>query len=391
MFTPSGRFRASRCAGSVYLPREAREGDKRTRRGSGFHAFAERCREIGYDAALAEVPADADHRSLCEAVDPLQLPVAWEHARQEIAYAYDFETDTARELVGVKNREYHKAVPPLGPTEIAGTVDIIEEGEALAVDDLKSGYFDRAHAMQLATYLLFVARATGRDSGITRAIYVDEATGQAKIVERSYDAFELEVQAAEIRALIKTLAESKAAYEQTGIAETAPGDWCKYCDARPNCPEYSNTGRELMAGARAGETFLARVRRECETPEGAAAWWTFLERVPSITSEIRSAVEKRVPFDLPDGRTVESVTTTKRAVNDVEKLVAALALEGRDVSSALESVQHTTIGKLEKALGGKKAATPIIAALIRTNNGIVEQTSTRIDAVEPKKIAKGAA
>jgi hypothetical protein len=382
-FTPSGRYRARRCHGSTYLPRETRRELARvTVRGTLFHAFAVRCGEIGYEAALAEVPHDAPHRSLCESVNPLLLPYDWSRVRQEVPFAYDPATDTARELIGVTDRNY---APFIRAGEIPGTIDLLESEPqvVVTVGDLKTGRWSAAYRPQIRSYTLIAARAHRVERGVAQAIYVDENAREARISEEVLDSFDLEEEAAEIRLLLSDLEVSRLRWLESGVPDTHPGDWCTYCDARPHCPEYGAVGRELSDRIDDEPSFLTQMRRELDTPEGLARWWLFLERAPAVLETIRAEVHARAPFPLPDGREVREVVGSERAVTNPALVTAALEAMGWGdaARSALLVEQRMTVGRLVAALGGKKTAQVIIERLIKMGAGVTRAETRSIAAI----------
>lgn len=385
-FSGSKIHRATMCTASTYLPREESEASIARERGTGFHAFPERCAKIGYEAALADIPLDAPHRSLCEAVNPLLLPIAWDKARHEVAFAFDLATGEARELVGAKERDYSG----VRDTEIAGTVDLLEiTDESVTVSDWKTGRWDAAHQLQLAAYGLMVSTALGRDAITTRAIYVEESTGEARIAPSALDEFALADVHRQLRELDARCRADAAEWRATGVQTTRTGDHCRYCDCRAACREYSNAGRDLATAAMAQrETFIERVRSEIKTPIGAARWFQFLELAPAAIDAVRKELEAAAPLDLGDGRHVAMVAPEgKRTVKDADAVYKELVEMGRGAAAEEACVieRSTTMAKLAKSLGGGKGADAIIERLIARKAGIAKsQPQPKLTVVESK-------
>ena len=93
--TGSGIARALKCVGPMVLP-HVRRTNQDAAWGTALHAFLHDVRVVGLDRALER--AAPEHREAFAALDFDKLPLDPQAYAGEVAFAYDVEHDTAREL-----------------------------------------------------------------------------------------------------------------------------------------------------------------------------------------------------------------------------------------------------------------------------------------------------
>lgn len=218
-----------------------------------------------------------------------------DHLRAEVAFGWDHETDTARELGG-SDRDYSGA-----RGQLAGTADLISVNRASrsgAVHDWKTGDGTGA-TMQLRTLALMLARAHDLDAVTVSALEVSPSGVEAVCLE-TLDTFDFAVIAGE-------LAEAIAAVPD---AEPAPGSHCSelYCPARASCP----IGRAAIAELVPVDALVQHTMSTNITGPDHAAW--MLDRVRLVEAAcaaVKSAIKTACPSEgwtLVDGSVLREGT-----------------------------------------------------------------------------------
>lgn len=247
------------CDASVALPHAHYESPY-TVRGTAIHEFLEACSKVGREDALAQV--DEEFRDACAELnleglhDQLSLAA-------EVSFAYNFETDTAREL----GRGQGRAYDDVEENEIPCTLDVVGvrdiNGVRVEVGGIyqtvstrrgkyvewKSGYSTRrriAGVVQIDFGALCVARAYGCDVVEGELVHVHEDI--APWVQRKVIAsWELDAFASEVRERARAWLDLRKRF----IAGEMPrdfntGEWCDRCPAREFCPAQSTLIRHAL-------------------------------------------------------------------------------------------------------------------------------------------------
>jgi hypothetical protein len=338
--TPSGRYRAKHCVGSVVLPQVYTPSGPEAEYGTGVHDFAADVLTVGRDKALARVRGKV-WEPTCEGFDPYRLPVDWDGERHvEVSYAYDVVAGTGRVLGYRLNRRY----PPTRPSELKGTADLTlyHRGRSQVVGvDWKTGRSRDEYWTQVEVYLLKAARAHGADSAIGVLAYIDKDTGEVTAETREYDAIDLATVATELKREHEETAAARKAYAggRGTLPPTHAGDWCKWCNAKPHCPEFGTAAMTLTVPTNF-ESWLDRVRVEIRTPEGYAkirrTLTLFEEAAREIKEEGRQYVLERGEVDLDETTKVRAISGTRTTINgDVAVDVLGEHVGGREKAEAL--------------------------------------------------------
>lgn len=361
--TASNLGRVFNCVGSEALPHSDTTSEFSALCTAG-HAFIARAGEIGRDKALAEIDEHAAHRKLCEALPLDKLPQGGDH---ELALAWDYVTDAARELPADGHRDYSDAEP----TEFVGTADYVGRGASwVVVVDWKMGYRylgPARESRQLRILALAAARLTGLDE--VRAAYCFlKDDGSYALSWATFNAFDLAEIADELRELSETLDDQRAEGSPLSLRQ---GEWCDFCPAYNHCPAKMKLARAL--GTDEEIESLARIERQIDamTDEQLGGLYTKLDRYDDISTRLREITRKRAaqrPFDLPDGRRVGTVQWPFTVVNVAIAYPIVVARHGAAVAEkifprkgtvgALDELDEATLIEIEQRRGIVKGAKP---------------------------------
>lgn len=279
------------CGASVALP-HARYESPYTRRGDAIHSFLEACTKVGRDEALKQ--CDVEWHDVCAELNLEGLDAALNLAA-EVSFAYNFVTDTARELGRGQGRLYDDVTDD----EIPCTLDVVgvRDIEASGVRrgkyvEWKSGWSTRRRISLVAQIdfgALCVARAYGCDVVEGELVHVHEDV-QPWVQRRVIEAWELDAFAAELREHAK---EWRALRERF-IAGEVPttfntGEWCERCPAREFCPAMATLVRRALA-ARDEFDGPLRVSLDTMTDEQLSRLWSDVNEADSILSTLKGRI-----------------------------------------------------------------------------------------------------
>jgi len=379
----------ARCIGAAALPSVQEESSDAATAGTGRHTFLRRAAEIGRDAALAEIPADASWRSTCEGIDTDALP----RGDWEVAYAYHPETDTARILGHDMARDYSAAEAD----EITGTADLITTHEGIPwVIDFKGSESvdDPAQNLQLGFYALAHCRVIGRDEARVSIAYV-HTDGHVEWVHARLDGWDLETIASRVRAIWSRAREAREAYTHRGLTpDLAAGSHCRYCPSFALCPAQVTLAYELVT---ARDEMTAEGVLKLDDAQAGAAWvkvGLYREILERIEASLRVRAQIR-GLPLPDGSQLVVQESTRKTL-DVEKALPILrALIGDRAETFVDrsiasSVVETVSREVALARGEKvKATREGVWTALRGARAVREQTYTQLRVKKPRAAAQG--
>lgn len=363
---------ASRCLGAVVLPGVHTTSDA-AEAGTGRHTYLRRVAEVGRDAALAEIPADAPWRSTCEGIAVDEIP----SGRWETAYAYHPATDTARVLGADMARDYSAATDD----EVTGTADLVAtyEGYPWVIDFKGSEAVDPASInLQLGFYALAHTRTVGADAARVSLCYV-HSDGRLEWDHAELDGWDLDAIASRVRDLWTRARELRATGQTPDLRA---GLHCRYCPAMPMCPAQVTLAREL---AREETPEAAAVLTLSDEAAGAA--WVKIAQYRQVLDRIEGALRERAQLrglPLPDGSRLV-VQESVRRVLDVDRTLPVLrSLVGDRAESFVErSISATVVESIArevaKARGEKLTTTrEAVWSALRVEKAVKESVYTQL-------------
>lgn len=305
------------CPASWALPHAVEEAGEPAQRGSAIHAFLAAVHTKGRDAALEAVPEE--YRAACEVIDVERLPT---HLAVEVAYAYDPERGSAREIGRDTGRDYSAA----RPGEIAGTADLVglDGSDTVVIYDYKSGWSNqvaaREHA-QLRALALMAARTHGASAARIGIIRLWES-GVATYDVAELDAVDLDEVELELGRTLYEVRAAEHAIEQGRIPDTRPGPHCRYCPAAATCPSQTALVRQAVAAPAELDAMIGIAL----TPEIAARAYERIREVRAVIGRVEAqiyAMASREPIDLGGGKFL-GLRTSERESIDGDKAMPLL-------------------------------------------------------------------
>jgi len=351
--------RAKRCALSVALP-HANHQTEWTERGTVLHEFLEAVVNFDRETALAAMPDE--YREACENLN-LEGLDAQLSLGAEIAFAYNLETDTCREL----GRGVGRAYDTVGIDEVPCTLDVVGVRKISDITrgfyaDWKSGWRARKIAGndQIAFGALCISRAYDCDVVDGQLIHVHEDL--PPYVQRIvYERWELDFYRDELRehhARWKALRARVLGGDMP--REYSTGPWCDGCSAREFCPAQTSQIRALIAG----DTFDGIMRMSPIPDSALAELYEDIERAESALKFAKSklwgiAAQRTVSLGLePDGKSERWIGRLIRDGNeklDGEAVYDVVAREYGDEAATAATEVVSSKKKLDAAI---KAAVP---------------------------------
>jgi hypothetical protein len=262
----------------------------------------------------------------------------------EVAYAYAPETDTARKMGYSLGRRYDTA-----DAEIAGTIDAmaLTDGGAVVIDWKTGSDFGNlvphaAENWQLKLYALAVARAHGINN--VTVVIARITPDEVRTTSHTLDAMDLDMVAAEVQALVASVATSKP----------TPGLHCRRCKAVATCPATATATDALVP--------VQPIAIEIKTPEQASAALVRLRQVQAACEQMEAMLKiyaiNNDGIALPGGKRWVKTTVDRESISlsgqDMAMGVGLICEAGAE--SALESKTTTSKAAIERALkaGGLK-------------------------------------
>jgi hypothetical protein len=355
------------CLGSSVLPNVGRLHSA-SDRGTVIHRYLEDVVRYGQSAALGNVPEE--HRAECKRIDVSGILAVARDAEPEAAFAWSPSTDKGRKLSST-NRAYDD----VSEDEIAGTADLVVDAKPYRVIDYKTGRHEveaPERNWQLRTLAIAVARAY-EVTEIAVEIWKLRDDGGWWVRSHTFDAFDLDATAAEIRARLEQANAVKTGARKLQLVE---GDHCEWCPSLTSCPAKTTLARSLVTVTKSMDNMDALSLEE----RGLA--WDVITRAQMVIDKIRRALEDLAQFEpipLPDGRTLSLQEDTREYV--VGEVVREVVAEryGADVAAKVCEVKvSSSKAALDRELG--KAAKEVKDE-IRRRGGVRVVRSTRLKAV----------
>ncbi|MDO9020522.1 MAG: PD-(D/E)XK nuclease family protein [Deltaproteobacteria bacterium] len=362
-----------RCPAAPALPAVWTESTDDQVAGTERHRFLQRAGEVGREAAVAEVPADAPWRAQVLGIDTDEIPAG---GRYEIAYAYDVAADTAREQGQWVERAYDA-----GATEVSGTLDLVlppgEGRPRWTVIDFK-GFDEVAPAvrnLQLGFGAVALARVYDLDEVDVAIGYIGHG-GDIRWDRATLGAFAIEAHALRIRSLFAAVDRARATLAAGGLPDFSTGTHCRYCAALPFCPAQTAAVRAFLADPPTPD------RLALLSDEDAGRVWPLLLAVEEMTKRAKASVRARAELSglpLPGGERLVPVLVPRRKIIDLDGMLAILREQfGAQADAIVErSLSFESVGELVRQVapgrGQKKVLDALTAKLLAAK--VVQSTS----------------
>lgn len=409
MITGSKIHRVWKCPASAALPQIDSEDEPSPARdrGTKIHTFLERVGNVGRDQALAEC-TDPELYPLLVAIDTDALPAG---LACEVAFAWNWRTQSARELGRGIGRNYELTAAPPTEDEIACTLDLVGVGQLTRgyVGDYKTGH-SRLPAPdqngQLMLGALCVQSVYNCDDCVLELIHIHR-DGDHHRVRRTVDAWELAAFAAELAAAMDLVGHWRAEHAAGRAVSAHEGAHCAHCPAFNSCPAKTALiraiPRELAAMGVAPELDdkgKLIMQPGYITAATAADTWMFLERLEDVVDRAKqeicgiAAVAGDIP--LPDGRVIGRLQTERRVLDGrigAEVIEERYGRQTRDevveLKLSITAVQKAVTKHLKpgQKVTGKDGVLDVVLAEIERRGGVGLNTTDSIKPHVPRKRA----
>mgnify|MGYP001565594815 FL=1 len=340
---PSGSslHRVEACGGELVLPQTREAESAWCSYGSVVHAFLRDVSVLGVEEALAAAPEE--HRDALALVSVAELPSSRpDQYASEIAFAYDWRADTAREIGRGLSRDYSG----LTADELPGTADLVGvTDDAVVVWDYKSGFAPLGpprESPQLLFYALAAARTYRRDRAVAGFI---RRLGDPIYSRAEFDSFDLDAAAVRVR----TVMERAPITIPEGLVQ---GEHCRYCPSFGACPAKMALLRGLLHGD----------EMPVLSTETAPAVFARLLLAEEVLERVRATVQeyaRHSPIRLPGGEVFGLVEVGRDVL--YPELARPILVEayGEEVASeAIVAEPKLTKAALTKALKGHMQSHP---------------------------------
>ncbi len=240
----------------------------------------------------------------------------------ERAFALDVERETVRFIGDRVGRRYG----PLGPNEIALTVDaVISRADGVWVWDWKS----RKRVTPAVRNLQLRAGAVAVMKHMNLPIvnggigYLDNDETDITTV----DAFDVPVFFADMRTMLENIGKARAVLSEGKTPEVHSGPWCDYCPAISYCPAHTRLAKTMLGQISEVEKQIAFM-----SPEDAGRAWVLLQQVYKLADKVDASLRLRARQDvvpLPNGKRLALIQKS-RANFDKKKALDWIKERGGD-------------------------------------------------------------
>lgn len=325
-------------------------------KGTVIHEFLRDVNQVGLEKALEGVPDE--HLNACKAIDVSKLPACDPDSYAvEVAIAWDWMNDTARELGRGLKRDYSSCTE----NELPGQIDVLGlTPDAVVVHDYKSGYRylgPAEESLQLIGYAVAAATLFNRQRAVVSFIRL-QPNGEAYWKPVDLDLLDLDAGKARIRAIIEAVTFERQLYEASGTEALTivEGGHCQYCPAFAQCPAKMKLAGMLAIEAGkpvpTSDLFPLPIT-ELNFPlllQRYELAQELLDRVGGILSEYG----RGTPVKLPSGEMYGPIASTKEEISDIDAAKVVLADRYGQVVADRSVATHRTLtwAALERELRG---------------------------------------
>jgi hypothetical protein len=353
--TGSHIVRARHCPGSFALPTVREPPTDATARGIAGHRYLE---AVGRGTSHSDVLAtiSSEYHEDCEAIDRDGLPLGADY-RQEVTFALDLETGSARELGDGLARDYSSA----RPSEIIGTIDVTARGRPAVYDYKFDGFDSTSDHIEINDQVRFAAlcaaRVMGADSAEGTLIHI-RSDGSHWPETKTFDALDLDIFEGELKAIVTRVRAAQETASRGVVPDVTRGEWCRWCPAAQACPAITGLIRAVAdAPTATADDLLSAI-----TPATAGRAYKRLREVEDVVKRVRNALylyASERDIDLGDGRVYGAVRSDRMTIDArVARKVLAERFSPEVAEAACDF--ETSQAAIERALK------PVVAEAKRT-------------------------
>lgn len=374
MFTASYFPILKACPAAGALPRCKRTTEA-AEAGTALHLFLQRANEVGLDAAMEELP-EGETRDLALGLNLKALPIEPGTYVPEVAFAYNPEDDTGREIGRGLDRKYGY----VEVAEIPGTADVAALGRGFGlVMDYKSGSQDNVtpvrQNLQMKILALGLSRAWGRDT--VRAALVFTQGGRASYDEVEWGPMALAEAREEVREVIYRV-ENQREVAGSGVTVDAHiGPWCRYCQSLPYCPAQLAVVRAAAADPEALQERMVGLVLDADNAAKGYHLVTGLEAFLGLLKQSIYTFAAQTPVDLGDGRVLREVETKRESLDGKVAFEVVQKLHG-PLAAAEACEMKTSKEAIKRALGPLVARGKLSGAMEETLEAIRQAHGSRV-------------
>lgn len=386
--TGSRVHRVWKCPPSAILPQVVADSsayEPARRRGKEIHRYLDLARK---EPDALDMMDNGPTRDLCAALDLDSLPV---DLATEVAFAWNWRTMTGRLLVGVSDRAYELANPPLSEDEIACTLDLVGLSPVKGyVGEYKSGH-GKYPAPDMFGQLLLGASCVrsvyNLPDMVVELIHIHD-DGTHHKVRRSINEWDMDHFEVELKAAMELTEHWEAEYAAGRGVAAHEGPHCQYCDAYKSCPAkvalVKSIPSELMAfGIRpdpeSGALAIAPGSFVNASVERLADAWMMRDRIVEVMARISEEICSLAAYmeiPLPDGRVIGQIETQRRDLNG--KIAHAVLEKRYGRTTADEAVElETSFAAIHQAV--QKHIKPGEKFKTKNGNGVEDLVVAEID------------
>lgn len=362
------------------------EGDA-LKYGNAVHAFAER---LGKGEPCD--PLDLAKAFGLTQTDTSRLAIAATHVRAwlsdreppkrefELPLAYHVASGVARRLESNGHRDYSQKKAG----EMTGTIDLVEvSGPVVAVYDYKTGRSENVEPIasnkQMAVLALMASRFYKVSAVRVGLVYIED--GGVWEDETTLDAFDLDLVAHDVRAMMKRLDEP---------ATPVPGAWCRWCPVVASCPATA----QAMAPLAGGSPLSLTIRDANHAADTRVRLKMVRDACESIETSLKDWIRANGPIPAGEGRVYgvreQSRETVNLAAKGAYEVVARHLGERAEDAIELSTTKtkiHAAIVADARARGEAKQIEEALFGELRDIGAMSVSNFSKLEEYEPKKTA----
>lgn len=317
-------------------------------------------------------------RRINEGDIPEEMAKRWPGAvwRTQVRFAYNWSSDTGRELPSGSHRDYSDA----DVTEIVGTADVVGELPGLIIVGDKKSFDPNVPRAAVNGQIHIAALAMCRFKEINRAeVFIDHEARAFDVAV--IDDWDLAAFAKIAKRIVTESFAVRARHRAGESLQLAAGVWCRWCAAFDACPKQ----KELKAMVVSGEMPVSvEARIPLDDDKTAADLYDQMQLVGILHKRMKSAVYARAaerPIPLNGGGSLGPVTKLgNRELNGDLAYEVIRRLHGQAIADKAVA-REATQKQIKEAIGkGDPGLKKVMDELDRVK-GITRKTRTEIEEI----------